>query len=140
MPHNTEEERNSVIHFGDDADTFDGPALAAPVDFFNDAMTIAVYAWPGVSKNVLRVFDELSALGVIVSACSKDQTLTISIDRLKFCGFILCYNPTNDTIVFVRLVDLPYLYNVIPFTNNVIHISTLESYTMLQFKCNFKSY
>lgn len=87
----------------------------------------------------ITAFDELYTLGVVSNVDKASRKISLFLDRLNALGFVLTYNMYTDYISFVRIVDLPYLYNVIPFLGDTITPNVFSSYSLLKFKCEFTS-
>lgn len=90
-------------------------------------------------QEALYAFDELFNLGIVSNVDMQSRTISLQLDALKAIGFQLNYNLYTDSIVFVRIIDLHYMYNVIPYLGDTVAPNVFASYSLLKFKHEFKS-
>jgi len=109
--------------------------------FSEDSNSILEYydLFSNEKSEALYAFDELYSLGIVSKVDIKSKTITLAMHNLRSLGFTLNYNLYTDSILFVRIVDLHYMYNAIPYLRDTITPGVFASYSLLKFKNDFSS-
>lgn len=86
-----------------------------------------------------EAFDDLCTLGVVCDVNLKKCTIRLDVDRLYNIGYVLMYDIIKCIPIFIKCVDLSFMYNCILYMSDCVYVKSFESYRVIKIKQNFTS-
>lgn len=85
---------------------------------------------------IYEAYQELKNLKVIVDEFIKDDQilLTLNLPLLFMLGYSLIFTYTHGP-TFIKNADIMYQNDLIVFNSNIIPLTSLSSYTLINIKC-----
>lgn len=109
-------------------------------DYANDVIADDCDETRSMNKSkCYEAFDDLCTMGVVRDVDLKKCTIRLNVNRLYNIGYVLMYDIIKCIPIFIKCIDLSFMYNCILYMSDCVYVKSFESYKVIKIKQNFTS-